>query len=143
MSPTRQSRSSAACTRAIARASRPWWTSASGSRRRSTTGRSASTSSCKVPQLVFVSATPGPFELRNSTVVAEQLIRPTGIVDPDVDLRATKNQIDDLLGEIRAREAAGERTLVTTLTKKMAEDLTDYLLESGVKARYLHSEIDT
>jgi excinuclease ABC subunit B len=97
----------------------------------------------KVPQLVFVSATPGPFELRNSTVTAEQLIRPTGIVDPDVDLRATKNQIDDLLGEIRAREAAGERVLVTTLTKKMAEDLTDYLLESGVKARYLHSEIDT
>jgi excinuclease ABC subunit B len=97
----------------------------------------------KVPQLVFVSATPGSFELRNSTVVAEQLIRPTGIVDPDVELRATKNQIDDLLGEIRAREAAGERVLVTTLTKKMAEDLTDYLLESGVKARYLHSEIDT
>jgi len=97
----------------------------------------------KVPQLVFVSATPGPFELRNSTVVAEQLIRPTGIVDPGVELRATKNQIDDLLGEIREREAAGERVLVTTLTKKMAEDLTDYLLESGVKARYLHSEIDT
>jgi excinuclease ABC subunit B len=97
----------------------------------------------KVPQLVFVSATPGSFELRNSTVVAEQLIRPTGIVDPDVELRATKNQIDDLLAEIRAREAAGERVLVTTLTKKMAEDLTDYLLESGVKARYLHSEIDT
>jgi excinuclease ABC subunit B len=97
----------------------------------------------KVPQLVFVSATPGSFELRNSTVVAEQLIRPTGIVDPEVDLRPTKNQIDDLLGEIRGREAAGERVLVTTLTKKMAEDLTDYLLESGVKARYLHSEIDT
>jgi excinuclease ABC subunit B len=97
----------------------------------------------KVPQLVFVSATPGPFELRNSTVIAEQLIRPTGIVDPEVELRATKNQIDDLLGEIRGREAAGERVLVTTLTKKMAEDLTDYLLESGVKARYLHSEIDT
>src|SRR5881296_2663516 len=97
----------------------------------------------KVPQLVFVSATPGPFELRHSQVVAEQLIRPTGIVDPDVELRATRNQIDDLLGEIRAREAAGERVLVTTLTKKMAEDLTDYLLESGVKARYLHSEIDT
>jgi excinuclease ABC subunit B len=97
----------------------------------------------KVPQLVFVSATPGPFEGRNSTVLAEQLIRPTGIVDPDVELRATKNQIDDLLGEIRAREAAGERVLVTTLTKKMSEDLTDYLLESGVKARYLHSEIDT
>jgi excinuclease ABC subunit B len=97
----------------------------------------------KVPQLVFVSATPGSFELRNSTAVAEQLIRPTGIVDPDVELRPTKNQIDHLLAEIRAREAAGERVLVTTLTKKMAEDLTDYLLESGVKARYLHSEVDT
>jgi excinuclease ABC subunit B len=97
----------------------------------------------KVPQLVFVSATPGSFELHNSTVVAEQLIRPTGIVDPEVELRPTKNQIDDLLAEIRAREAAGERVLVTTLTKKMAEDLTDYLLESGVKARYLHSEVDT
>ncbi len=97
----------------------------------------------KVPQIVFVSATPGAFELRESKVTAEQLIRPTGIVDPDVDIRATKNQIDDLLGEIRQREQAGERVLVTTLTKKMAEDLTDYLLESGVKARYLHSEIDT
>jgi excinuclease ABC subunit B len=97
----------------------------------------------KVPQLVFVSATPGPFELRHSKRVAEQLIRPTGLVDPDVELRPTRNQIDDLLGEIRRREQAGERTLVTTLTKKMAEDLTDYLLESGVKARYLHSEIDT
>ncbi len=97
----------------------------------------------KVPQLVFVSATPGPFEGRNSQRNAEQLIRPTGIVDPEVELRATKNQIDDLLGEVRKREAAGERVLVTTLTKKMSEDLTDYLLESGVKARYLHSEIDT
>jgi excinuclease ABC subunit B len=97
----------------------------------------------KVPQMVFVSATPGPFELRHSTRIAEQLIRPTGVVDPEVELRATKNQIDDLLNEIRRREEAGERVLVTTLTKKMAEDLTDYLLESGVKARYLHSEIDT
>jgi excinuclease ABC subunit B len=97
----------------------------------------------KVPQLVFVSATPGPFELRHSKVVAEQLIRPTGIVDPDVEVRATKDQIDDLLNEIRRREEVGERVLVTTLTKKMAEDLTDYLLEAGVKARYLHSEIDT
>jgi excinuclease ABC subunit B len=97
----------------------------------------------RVPQLVFVSATPGPFELRNSTNVAEQIIRPTGIVDPEVELRTTKNQIDDLLNEIRRREEAGERVLVTTLTKKMAEDLTDYLLESAVKARYLHSEIDT
>jgi excinuclease ABC subunit B len=97
----------------------------------------------RVPQMVFVSATPGPFELRHSKVVAEQLIRPTFIVDPEVELRATKNQIDDLLNEIRRREEAGERVLVTTLTKKMAEDLTDYLLEAGVKARYLHSEIDT
>jgi excinuclease ABC subunit B len=97
----------------------------------------------RVSQLVFVSATPGPFELRHSTRIAEQLVRPTGIVDPDVELRPTKNQIDDLLNEIRRREEVGERTLVTTLTKKMAEDLTDYLLESGVKARYLHSEIDT
>ena len=97
----------------------------------------------RVPQLLFVSATPGPFELRNSTNIAEQIIRPTGIVDPEVELRTTKNQIDDLLNEIRRREEVGERVLVTTLTKKMAEDLTDYLLESGVKARYLHSEIDT
>ena len=97
----------------------------------------------RVPQLVFVSATPGPFELRHSEVTAEQLIRPTYLVDPEVEVRATKNQIDDLLNEIRRREEAGERVLVTTLTKKMAEDLTDYLLEAGVKARYLHSEIDT
>jgi excinuclease ABC subunit B len=97
----------------------------------------------KVPQIVFVSATPGAYELRHSTRIAEQLIRPTGVVDPEVELRPTKNQIDDLLGEIRQREALGERVLVTTLTKKMSEDLTDYLLESGVKARYLHSEIDT
>jgi excinuclease ABC subunit B len=97
----------------------------------------------KVPQLLFVSATPGPFELRRSSLIAEQVVRPTGVVDPEVELRPTKNQIDDLLNEIRRREEAGERVLVTTLTKKMAEDLTDYLLESGVKARYLHSEIDT
>src|SRR5260221_674043 len=97
----------------------------------------------KVPQMVFVSAAPGAYELRHSQRVAEQLIRPTGVVDPEVELRPTKNQIDDLLGEIRQREALGERVLVTTLTKKMSEDLTDYLLESGVKARYLHSEIDT
>ncbi len=97
----------------------------------------------RAPQLLFVSATPGPFELRNSTNVAEQIIRPTGVVDPEVELRPTKNQIDDLLNEIRRREEAGERVLVTTLTKKMAEDLTDYLLESGVRTRYLHSEVDT
>jgi excinuclease ABC subunit B len=97
----------------------------------------------KVPQLVFVSATPGAWELKQSARVAEQLIRPTYLVDPEVELRPTKNQIDDLLNEIRRREEVGERVLVTTLTKKMSEDLTDYLLEAGVKARYLHSEIDT
>jgi excinuclease ABC subunit B len=97
----------------------------------------------RVPQICFVSATPGSFEFRHSTNVAEQIIRPTGIVDPEVELRTTRNQIDDLLNEIRRREEANERVLVTTLTKKMAEDLTDYLLESGVRARYLHSEIDT
>ena len=97
----------------------------------------------RMNQIVFVSATPGAYELRHSTAITEQLIRPTGIVDPEVELRPSRNQIDDLLGEIRAREAVGERVLVTTLTKKMAEDLSDYLLEAGVKARYLHSEIDT
>ena len=97
----------------------------------------------KVHQAVFVSATPGAYELRQSTRVAEQIIRPTGVVDPEVELRPTTHQIDDLLNEIRRREEAGERVLVTTLTKKMSEDLTDYLLESAVKARYLHSEIDT
>jgi excinuclease ABC subunit B len=97
----------------------------------------------KVNQAVFVSATPGAYELRQSSRVAEQIIRPTGVVDPEVELRPTTHQIDDLLNEIRRREEAGERVLVTTLTKKMSEDLTDYLLESGVKARYLHSEIDT
>ena len=97
----------------------------------------------KVPQIVFVSATPGAFELRHSTRIAEQLIRPTHIIDPEVEIRATHNQIDDLMNEIRRRADANERVLVTTLTKKMAEDLTDYLLESGIRARYLHSDIKT
>ena len=137
-------RRSAACTRATARASRRWSTTASACRRRSTTGRSASTSSSRRCSSSSSSRRRrAPFELRHSTVVAEQLIRPTGIVDPEVELRPTKNQIDDLLNEIRRREEVGERVLVTTLTKKMSEDLTDYLLEAGVRARYLHSEIDT
>ena len=97
----------------------------------------------KVPQVVFVSATPGPWELRQSTKIVEQLIRPTYLVDPEVEVRPTRNQIDDLLNEIRRREERNERVLVTTLTKKMSEDLTDYLLEAGVKTRYLHSEVDT
>jgi excinuclease ABC subunit B len=97
----------------------------------------------RVPQMVFVSATPGDFERNHSSRIVEQIVRPTGIIDPKVDVRETKNQIDDLMNEIRARTEAGERTLVTTLTKKMSEDLTDYLLEYGVRVRYLHSEIDT
>ena len=94
-------------------------------------------------QIVFMSATPGPFELRVGGLPVEQLVRPTGLVDPEVLIRPTKGQIDDLMEEIRKRTDAGERVLVTTLTKKMAEDLTDYLLESGIKVRYLHSDIDT
>jgi excinuclease ABC subunit B len=97
----------------------------------------------RTPQIVFVSATPGDFERNHSTRIVEQIVRPTGIVDPEVSVRETKNQIDDLMNEIRARVESGERTLVTTLTKKMAEDLTDYLLEYGFKVRYLHSEVDT
>jgi excinuclease ABC subunit B len=97
----------------------------------------------RVNQVVFVSATPGDFERRRSENVVEQIIRPTGLVDPVVDVRPTHHQIDDLLREIRDRAERGERALVTTLTKKMAEDLTEYLVEAGVRARYLHSEIDT
>ncbi|HEY5710015.1 MAG TPA: excinuclease ABC subunit UvrB [Solirubrobacterales bacterium] len=97
----------------------------------------------RVPRLVMVSATPGPFERAESTRIVEQIVRPTGIVDPEIELRATKNQIDDLMNEIKAVAEDGDRVLVTTLTKKMAEDLTNYLLEYGVRVRYLHSEIDT
>jgi excinuclease ABC subunit B len=97
----------------------------------------------RVEQLVMVSATPGPFERAESNRVVEQIVRPTGIVDPAIEVRETRNQIDDLMNEIRARAEAGDRVLVTTLTKKMAEDLTAYLLEYGIKVRYLHSEIDT
>ena len=95
------------------------------------------------PQLVFVSATPGEYERTHSSRTVEQIVRPTGIVDPEVEVRETRNQIDDLMNEIRGRVDRDERTLVTTLTKKMAEDLTDYLLEMGFKVRYLHSEVDT
>ncbi|MDQ4096046.1 MAG: UvrB/UvrC motif-containing protein, partial [Actinomycetota bacterium] len=97
----------------------------------------------KVGQRLFVSATPGPYERRESSSIVDQVIRPTGLVDPEVLVRATRGQIDDLMAEIARRVEAGERVLVTTLTKKMAEDLTDYLLENGVKVRYLHSDIDT
>jgi excinuclease ABC subunit B len=97
----------------------------------------------RVGQMVLVSATPGPWEQAQSTRVVEQIVRPTGIVDPEVEVRETKNQIDDLMNEVRARADRDERVLVTTLTKKMAEDLTEYLLEHGFRVRYLHSEVDT
>ncbi|HLM50328.1 MAG TPA: excinuclease ABC subunit UvrB [Solirubrobacteraceae bacterium] len=92
---------------------------------------------------VFVSATPGDFERNHSSRIVEQIVRPTGIVDPEVDVRTTRNQIDDLMNEVRRRTERDERVLVTTLTKKMSEDLTDYLLEMGFRVRYLHSEVDT
>jgi excinuclease ABC subunit B len=97
----------------------------------------------KSSQMVFVSATPGPYELENSEQIVEQIIRPTGLVDPEVEVRPTQNQIDDLLNEVAKRVELGERVLITTLTIKMAEDLTDYLLEHGVKARYMHANIET
>ena len=95
------------------------------------------------PQMVFVSATPGDYERSHSARVVEQIVRPTGVVDPAVEVRETRNQIDDLMNECRLRVERNERVLVTTLTKKMSEDLTDYLLEMGFKVRYLHSEVDT
>ncbi len=97
----------------------------------------------RVPQAIFVSATPGPYELEHSTQVVEQVIRPTGLVDPDVTIQPTRGQIDDLMARIEATVARGGRVLVTTLTKKMAEDLTDYLADAGIRVQYLHSDIDT
>jgi excinuclease ABC subunit B len=97
----------------------------------------------RVNQVVYMSATPSPYELRVSKQVVEQIVRPTGLIDPEVEIRPTKGQVDDLIEEIRVRAERDERVLVTTLTKKMAEDLTDYLIEMGIRVRYLHSEIDT
>ena len=96
-----------------------------------------------IGQCVFVSATPGPFERQNSERIVEQIIRPTGLVDPEIILKPSKGQIDDLVGEIRLRTERGERVIVTTLTKKMAEDLTDYLVDLAIKVQYLHSEVHT
>jgi excinuclease ABC subunit B len=96
----------------------------------------------RINQVVFVSATPGPYEIEKSVQVIEQIIRPTGVLDPTIEVRPTDHQIDDLLGQIQARVLKGHRALVTTLTKKMAEDLADYLRELGVKVHYLHSEMD-
>ncbi|MFI5048162.1 MAG: helicase-related protein, partial [Acidimicrobiia bacterium] len=97
----------------------------------------------KVNQVIFLSATPSPYELEVSTQVVEQIVRPTGLIDPEVLVRPTRGQIDDLVGEIKTRADADQRVLVTTLTKKMAEDLSEYLLELGLRVRYLHSEVDT
>jgi excinuclease ABC, B subunit len=98
----------------------------------------------KIPQVVYISATPSDYELEHSNgEIVEQLVRPTGIVEPSIDIRETKNQIDDLMDEIKIRTARKERILVTTLTKKMAEELTDYYLEYGIKVKYMHSDIDT
>ncbi|MBU8909106.1 excinuclease ABC subunit B, partial [Desertibacillus haloalkaliphilus] len=97
----------------------------------------------KVHQAVYVSATPGPYELEHTPKMVEQIIRPTGLLDPTIDVRPIEGQIDDLIGEIHARVERNERVLVTTLTKKMSEDLTDYLKEIGIRVRYLHSEIKT
>jgi excinuclease ABC subunit B len=95
------------------------------------------------PQAIFISATPGPYEKKMSGDIVEQVVRPTGLVDPPVEVRPVMSQVDDLLSEINLRVQAGERVLVTTLTKRMAEDLTDYLAEHDIKVRYLHSDIDT
>jgi excinuclease ABC subunit B len=97
----------------------------------------------KIKQIIFVSATPGPYELEHCPEMVEQIIRPTGLIDPTIEVRPTKGQIDDLIAEIRDRVAKDERVLVTTLTKKMSEDLTDYMKEIGIKVRYLHSDIKT
>ncbi|CEQ31718.1 excinuclease ABC subunit B [[Clostridium] sordellii] len=96
-----------------------------------------------INQILFVTATPGPYEIEHSTTIAEQIIRPTGLLDPIIEVRPITNQIDDLVGEINSVIEKGERVLVTTLTKKMSEDLTDYLKEIGIKVKYLHSDIDT
>jgi excinuclease ABC subunit B len=95
------------------------------------------------PQMVFVSATPGAYEEEHASAVVEQVVRPTGLVDPELEIRPVGTQVDDLLSEINQRAAINERVLVTTLTKRMAEDLTEYLSEHGVRVRYLHSDIDT
>jgi excinuclease ABC subunit B len=95
------------------------------------------------PQTIYVSATPGPYEQENTDNIAEQVVRPTGLIDPSVIIRPVTNQVDDLLSEIHKVTKSGDRTLVTTLTKRMAEDLTDYFRDAGIKVRYLHADIDT
>ena len=95
------------------------------------------------PQTIYVSATPGPYEKDHSSQIVEQVVRPTGLLDPDIEVRPATSQVDDLLSEINIRVESNERVLVTTLTKRMSEDLTEYLAEYGIRVRYLHSDIDT
>ena len=146
-SPTSRCRRSAACTRATCRASATSSTTASGCPARWTTGRCAGRSSSSgSARPIYLSATPGNYELDKvggAQNAVEQIIRPTGLIDPEVVVKPTKGQIDDLIHEIRTRAEKDERVLVTTLTKKMSEDLTDYLLDAGIRTRYLHSEVDT
>jgi Excinuclease ABC subunit B len=137
------SASSTACTTATARASKPWWIwfrlpSALDNR-----PLKFAEFERKMRQTVFVSATPADYESQHADQVVEQVVRPTGLVDPLIEVRPASSQVDDVLGEIRLRVNKGERVLITTLTKRMAEQLTDYLDENGVKVRYLHSDIDT
>jgi len=96
-----------------------------------------------VPQVIHVSATPGDYEMKHSDNIVEQLVRPTGLLDPEIEVRPVATQVDDVMSEISERAARNERVLITTLTKRMAEALTDYLLEHGKRVRYLHSDIDT
>ncbi len=125
--------------------SRTWWIMGSGCpRRMDNRPLKFEEFENRVHQTIYVSATPGPYELTHAAgVVVEQVIRPTGLVDPEVEIRPVKGQIDDLLGEIRDRAKRNERVLVTTLTKRMAEDLAGYYTEVGVRCRYMHSEIET
>src|SRR5699024_2942558 len=97
----------------------------------------------KINQVIYVSATPGPYELEHTKEMVEQIIRPTGLLDPEVEVRPVEGQIDDLIGEINKEVAEHHKVLITTLTKRMAEDLTDYMRELGIRVRYLHSDVDT
>ena len=121
-----------------------WWTMGSVFRRQRTIGRSILEEfESKISQVMFVSATPGAYEEEHELLRAEQVIRPTGLLDPEVEVRPVEGQIDDLIGEVNKEVAKKNKILITTLTKRMAEDLTDYMKELGIRVRYLHSDIDT
>ena len=138
-----RSRRSAECTKAICRASAPSSSTASACPALDNRPLRWDEFLERVGQTVYLSATPGKYEMELADGVVEQIIRPTGLIDPEIIVKPTKGQIDDLLDEIRTRVERDERVLVTTLTKRMAEDLTDFLGEHGVRVRYLHSDVDT